>query len=91
MKFLLTVLMEQQTVTNPAVIHGLCAMTKHRRGMKPVLTLVLIPKERRPGSIVQLLHSVVQYIAGNIERDVLMNQLKHVRVPITKQVETHIE
>ena len=34
--------------------------------MKPVLTLVLIPKERRPGSIVQLLHSVVQ-IAGNIE------------------------
>ena len=58
--------------------------------MKPVLTLVLIPKERRPGSIVQLLHSVVQK-AGNIERDVLMNQLKHVRVPITKQVETHIE
>ena len=24
-----TMLMEQQTVTNPAVIHGLCAMTKH--------------------------------------------------------------
>ena len=26
---LLTLSMEQQTVTNPAVIHGLCAMTKH--------------------------------------------------------------
>jgi len=25
MKFLLTMLMEQQTVTNPAVIHNLCA------------------------------------------------------------------
>ena len=25
----LTMLMEQQTVTNPAVIHGLCATTKH--------------------------------------------------------------
>ena len=27
---LLTMLMEQQTVTNPAVICGLCAMTKHQ-------------------------------------------------------------
>ena len=26
---LLTMLMEQKTVTNPAVMHGLCAMTKH--------------------------------------------------------------
>ena len=30
MKFCLaTTLMEQQTVTNPAVMHGLCAMTEH--------------------------------------------------------------
>ena len=28
-KVLLTMVMEQQIVTNPAVIHGLCAMTKH--------------------------------------------------------------
>jgi len=28
-KVLLTMLMEQQTVTNPAVILDLCAMTKH--------------------------------------------------------------
>ena len=28
-KVLLTLLMEQQTLTNPAVINGLCAMTKH--------------------------------------------------------------
>ena len=28
MKFLLTMLMEQQTVTNPAVIHGLCVHDK---------------------------------------------------------------
>ena len=28
-KGLLTMLMEQQTVTNPAVIHDFCAMTKH--------------------------------------------------------------
>ena len=25
---IITMLIEQQTVTNPAVIHGLCAMTK---------------------------------------------------------------
>ena len=28
-KVLLTILIEQQIVTNPAVIHGLCAMTKY--------------------------------------------------------------
>ena len=28
-RVLLTMLMEQQTETNPAAIHGLCAMTKH--------------------------------------------------------------
>ena len=29
-RVLLTMLMEQQTVTNPAAIRGLCAMTKHQ-------------------------------------------------------------
>ena len=33
MKFLLTMLMEQQTVTNPAVIHGLCARTNIKSAM----------------------------------------------------------
>jgi len=28
-EFLLTLLIKQQTVTNPAVLHGLCAMTRH--------------------------------------------------------------
>ena len=35
---LLTMPMEQQAVTNPAVIHGLCAMTKHSEINTALLT-----------------------------------------------------
>jgi len=38
-KVLLTTLMEQQTVTNPAVIHGLCAMTNIKPAMHCLLRL----------------------------------------------------
>ena len=46
MKSLLTMHMEQQTVTNPAVIRGLCAMKKKALNQQCMLTQAWPPDDK---------------------------------------------